>query len=32
MNIGDMDPAKAHTESSENMTEMAQKIRNSLPV
>lgn len=32
MNIGDMDPAKAHTESPENMIEMAQKIRNSLPV
>jgi hypothetical protein len=32
MQIGDMDPSKAHTESPENMTAIAEKIRNSLPV
>lgn len=28
--LGDFDPAKAHTETPENMTMMAEKIRNSL--
>jgi histidine triad (HIT) family protein len=32
MQIGDMDPSKAHTESPENMAAMAEKIHNSLPV
>lgn len=32
MQLGDMDPSEAHTESPENMTAIAEKIRNSLPV
>jgi len=30
--LGDLDPSKAHTETPENMTAMAEKIRNSIPV
>jgi histidine triad (HIT) family protein len=32
MQLGDLDPSKAHTETPEDMTMMAEKIRNSLPV
>jgi histidine triad (HIT) family protein len=30
--LGDLDPSKAHTETAENMAAMAEKIRNSIPV
>jgi histidine triad (HIT) family protein len=32
MQLGDMDPSKSHSETPENMTAMAEKIRNSISV
>ena len=32
MQLGDLDPSKAHTETTEKMEQTAEKIRNSIPV